>query len=250
MPTTPRNTNADQDTLNKDAREGGAAPIGYVNEDGGGVLAVQGDNDAPYVIVHGRASSDGSTGLVAETNGAAQRLATDLLGHLWSALFVSGAPVGPANPLPVDFPAGAVGDVNIVQVAGVATVGTLAGTLPVEVVRPTFAVQQDVLGVNGDLAVFSPAGRLQRLSITIFSGSGFLFICDLAATPPTLNSRMWPPIPFNVASLGSPAYIDIDFESTGGLVFANGVVVGISTTGPAFTALVGATGDVIALLVP
>ena len=439
--TRPRNSNSDMDNLNKDSRAA-AVPVGYIDEDGGEVVALQGDADAPYVIAHGRASSDGSTGLVAEPNGAAQRLALSPLGHAWSDLYVDGAPVSALNPLPtagaaagttdtniievagvpvvvttpgvllvdvnnfpaggatditaiagtpvvvntpgvlsvdvLNFPAGGATDItaidgaplaahtagelpvqvmntvaenltqiasvaiaavttpgslpvqvlnaisatenltqingvavavvtaghlpvevtntvaeNITQIAGVAvaavttpgslpvqilnfpastatditkidgaalaahTAGELpvqvmntvaenitqidgaalathtAGVLPVEFATGTWTKGSGSLAANGALFVVAGAGRIQRITISIFSGSGWLYICDDNATVPlTLN---FPPIPFLTATLASPSYIDITFEDVGGLKYTSGILVGVSTTGPAYT---------------
>lgn len=407
--TRPRTSNSDMDNLNKDSRAA-AVPVGYVDEDGGEVVALQGDADAPYVIAHGRASSDGSTGLVAEQNGAAQRLALSPLGHAWSDLYVDGAPVSALNPLPtagaaagttdtniiqvagtpvvvntpgvlsvdvLNFPAGGATDItaidgaplaahtagelpvqvmntvaenlkqiasvsiaavtipgslpvqvlnaisatenltqingvavavvtaghlpvevtntvaeNITQIAGVAvaavttpgslpvqvlnfpastatditkidgaalaahTAGELpvqvmntvaenitqiggvalaahtAGVLPVEFATGTWTKSIGSLGVNGDILVVAGAGRIQRITISIFSGSGWLYICDKVALPPTFATLDFPPIPFLTATLASPSYIDITFEDVGGLKYAAGIVIGVSTTGP------------------
>lgn len=204
--TRPRNSNSDMDNLNKDIRAA-AVPVGYIDEDGGGVVALQGDADAPYVIAHGRASSDGSTGLVAEPNGAAQRLAVTPLGHVWSDLYVAGAPVSALNPLPTS--------------AGSSTIWTKS---------------LGVLGANGDILVHAGAGHIQRITISIFSGSGWLFLCDKAAIAPTFATLNFPQIPFLTATLTSPSYIDITFDDVGGLAYAAGIVLGISTTGPAYTA--------------
>jgi hypothetical protein len=62
MPTPPRNTNSDQDNINKDERAAGTL-VGYVDEESGAVTALQGDADAPYVIAHGRASDNCQNGL-------------------------------------------------------------------------------------------------------------------------------------------------------------------------------------------
>lgn len=79
-----RRTNDDFNNLNKDDREAGTGLIvSYQSEEGGITLAVPGDDDAPYVIANGRASDDGTTGLVAEPNGEMQRIAVTELGHLW-----------------------------------------------------------------------------------------------------------------------------------------------------------------------
>lgn len=263
--TRPRNSNSDMDNLNKDSRAA-AVPVGYVDEDGGEVVALQGDADAPYVIAHGRASSDGSTGLVAEQNGAAQRLALSPLGHAWSDLYVDGAPVSTLNPLPTAGAAAGTTDTNIIEVAGVAvavvTPGVLpvdvlnfpaaspdvnitqidgaalaahtAGVLPVELATTVWTKSLGSLAANGALFVVAGAGRIQRITISIFSGSGWLYICDdNALVPLTLN---FPPIPFLTATLASPSYIDITFEDVGGLKYAVGIVIGVSTTGPAYTA--------------
>lgn len=261
--TRPRNSNSDMDNLNKDSRAA-AVPVGYVDEDGGEVVALQGDADAPYVIAHGRASSDGSTGLVAEQNGAAQRLALSPLGHAWSDLYVDGAPVSALNPLPTAGAAAGTTDTNIIEVAGVAvavvTPGVLpvdvlnfpaaspdvnitqidgaalaahtAGVLPVEFATTVWTKSLGSLGVTGDILIVAgpPAGRIQRITISIFSGSGWLYIGDdNALVPLTLN---FPPIPFLTATLASPSYIDITFEDVGGLKYAAGIVIGVSTTGP------------------
>jgi hypothetical protein len=108
MPTPPRNTNSDQDNISKDERDAGTL-VGYVDEESGAITAVQGDADAPYAIAHGRASSDGTLGLVSEGDGAAQRLATTPLGHLWTDMFLGAAPVSGTNPLPTTPAPGAVG---------------------------------------------------------------------------------------------------------------------------------------------
>lgn len=319
--TRPRNSNSDMDNLNKDSRAA-AVPVGYVDEDGGEVVALQGDADAPYVIAHGRASSDGSTGLVAEPNGAAQRLALSPLGHAWSDLYVDGAPVSALNPLPtagaaagttdtniiqvagtpvvvttpgvllvdvnnfpaggatditaiagtpvvvttpgvlsvdvLNFPAGGATDItaidgaalaahtagelpvqvmntvaeNLTQIGGVALATHTAGVLPVEFATGTWTKSLGSLGVNGDILVVAGAGRIQRITISIFSGSGWLYICDKVALPPTFATLDFPPIPFLTATLASPSYIDITFEDVGGLKYAAGIVIGVSTTGP------------------
>ena len=57
----------------------------------GDEVAWTGDDDAPYVGILGKASSDGVTGLVAEPDGANQRLATDSLGHLLVSVSPSAA---------------------------------------------------------------------------------------------------------------------------------------------------------------
>lgn len=260
--TRPRNSNSDMDNLNKDSRAA-AVPVGYIDEDGGEVVALQGDADAPYVIAHGRASSDGSTGLVAEPNGAAQRLALSPLGHAWSDLYVDGAPVSALNPLPtagaaagtniievagvavavvtpgvlpvdvINFPAAAL-DVNVSRIDGAALATHTAGVLPVEFATGTWTKGSGSLGVDGALFVVAGAGRIQRITISIFSGSGWIYICDdNAPVPLTLN---FPPIPFLTATLASPSYIDITFEDVGGLKYTSGILVGVSTTGPTYTA--------------
>jgi hypothetical protein len=247
------------DNLNKDSRAA-AVPVGYVDEDGGEVVALQGDADAPYVIAHGRASSDGSTGLVAEQNGAAQRLALSPLGHAWSDLYVDGAPVSALNPLPTAGAAAGTTDItaidgaplaahtagelpvqvmntvaeNITQIDGAALAAHTAGVLPVEFATTVWTKSLGSLAANGALFVVAGAGRIQRITISIFSGSGWLYICDdNALVPLTLN---FPPIPFLTATLASPSYIDITFEDVGGLKYAVGILVGVSTTGPTYTA--------------
>lgn len=83
-----RRTNDDFNNLNKDDREAGTGLIvSYQSEEGGITLAVPGDDDAPYVIANGRASDDGTTGLVAEPNGEMQRIAVDQWGHLWTVSY-------------------------------------------------------------------------------------------------------------------------------------------------------------------
>lgn len=234
--TRPRNSNSDMDNLNKDSRSV-AVPVGYVDEDGGEVVALQGDADAPYVIAHGRASSDGSTGLVAEPDGAAQRLALSPLGHAWSDLYVDGAPVSALNPLPTAGAAAGTTDTNIIEVAGVAVAVVTPGVLPVELVSTVWTKSIGSLAANGALLVHAgpPAGRIQRITISIFSGSGWLYICDDNAAVPTLALLNFPQIPFLTATLASPSYIDITFEDVGGLKYTTGILIGVSTTGPTYT---------------
>jgi hypothetical protein len=81
-------------------------------------------------------------------------------------------------------------------------------------------------------------GTLQRVTISIYSGAGFLFILDgIDAT----GTPLYTPIPIPTTL---PAYIDVEFDAVAGLTFATGITVVISTTAPAVTVDATATGTV------
>lgn len=82
-----------------DQRDTGADPVGYVAVEGG-IRGLIGDHIGPYMHAIGRASADGSAGLVSVDDGEAQRLATDELGRLWTR--AATAPIPPALPGPTD----------------------------------------------------------------------------------------------------------------------------------------------------
>jgi len=182
-----RRTNDDFDNLNKDSRESGSGLIvSYQSEEGGITLAVPGDDDAPYVIANGRASEDGVTGLVEEPNGEMQRIAVTELGHIW--VKVSSLPPTPPTPVTQELNA------------------LLAGV----------GFSNPVVGV----------GTLQRATITLYSGAGFLCILDGINPGGTF---LCPPIPIPTTV---PAYIDIEFDTVSGLAFTTGLTLVISTTAP------------------
>ena len=179
--TRPRNSNSDMDNLNKDSRAA-AVPVGYVDEDGGEVVALQGDADAPYVIAHGRASSDGSTGLVAEQNGAAQRLALSPLGHAWSDLYVDGAPVSALNPLPTAGAAAGTTDTNIIEVAGTPVVVTTPGVLLVDVNNFPAGGATDITAIAGTPVVVTTPGVLS-VDVLNFPAGGATDITAIDGAP-------------------------------------------------------------------
>jgi hypothetical protein len=81
-------------------------------------------------------------------------------------------------------------------------------------------------------------GTLQRVTISIYAGAGFLFILngiDATGTP------LYTPIPIPTTL---PAYIDIEFDTVAGLLFTTGITVVVSTTAPAVTVDATATGTV------
>lgn len=96
-----RNTHS-QSRTQRDTRDDVGSVSAYISEESERALAVPGDDDAPYVIAHGRASEDAITGLEAENNGAMQRIAVDRLGRIWTSLVYDGSPASPANPIAVD----------------------------------------------------------------------------------------------------------------------------------------------------
>lgn len=96
----PRNTYKDRQQNAAD-RDNAGTVTGYVSEETQRVMATPGDDDAPYVIAHGRASRDGASGLVEERDGAAQRLAVDELGRLWTRVVGGTVDVDIPVPLPV-----------------------------------------------------------------------------------------------------------------------------------------------------
>lgn len=135
--------------------------------------------------------------------------------------------------------------VNLASILGVTIAPVTPGMIPVTPVQPTWTKSALLsLGANGDVLVVAGAVRLQRILITIFTGNGFLYVCDKVAIPPTLATIVVPPIPFAVATTASPVLIDQDYDNVGGIPCATGIVLGISSTGPAFTALAGATANV------
>ena len=96
----PRNTYKDRQQNAAD-RDNAGTVAGYVSEETQRVMATPGDDDAPYVIAHGRASRDGESGLVEERDGAAQRLAVDEFGRLWTRVVGGSVNVDIPVPLPV-----------------------------------------------------------------------------------------------------------------------------------------------------
>jgi len=201
-----RNTNSDDANLNKDARTTAGSPSGYVSEQGGDSLPAVGDQDAPYVIAHGRASANGLTGLTSEPNGAAQRLAVDALGHLW---------------------------IRDADVAGVWT--------------KTFVP----LAANGTVLIATGAARVEREILSIYVGAGWMQLHDVVAVVgATTATRISSPVPFITATLASPSYIDISFDDVGGLVFVDGIVIAISTTGATYTAAAGVGAEVTVFYAP
>lgn len=99
----PRNTYKDSRQNAENARDNAGAVQGYVSEETNRVLAVPGDDDAPYAIAHGRASRDGQTGLVEERDGAAQRIAVDEFGRVWTRL-VGDVQIDLPGPIDVNVP--------------------------------------------------------------------------------------------------------------------------------------------------
>lgn len=69
---------------------------GYVDVEGN-IRGRIGDAIAPYSHALGRASADGTTGLVAVSDGEGQRIATDEYGHIWTR------DADPAAVVPVNF---------------------------------------------------------------------------------------------------------------------------------------------------
>lgn len=72
-------------------------------------------------------------------------------------------------------------------------------------------------------------GTLQRVTLAIYSGAGFMLIFD-GGTGGTL---LYTPVPIPMTL---PAYIDIEFDTVHGLAFATDVTVAISTTAPVYAA--------------
>ena len=198
-----RRTNDDFNNLNKDDREAGTGLIvSYQSEEGGITLAVPGDDDAPYVIANGRASDDGTAGLVEEPNGEMQRIAVSEYGHVW--VKVSSLPT--PTPTPIT---------------------TVTDQLPAE----------------GSIALGAVTGLLYRVTLTVYTGAGFMQIWDTGSGAPGTGTLLCSPIPIPTTL---PAYIDVEFNTINGLAFTNGIVVAVSTTAPAYTApgLGVATGTV------
>ena len=78
-----------RNTRRNDQRDAATDPVGYVAVEGG-IRGLIGDHIGPYMHAIGRASADGNAGLVSVSDGEAQRLATDELGHLWTRAGVGG----------------------------------------------------------------------------------------------------------------------------------------------------------------
>jgi hypothetical protein len=98
---------------------------------------------------------------------------------------------------------------------------------------PAATVTKVIGALDGD-GVAAPvvgAGTLQRVTLVIYSGAGFLRITDGANDPAA--ALLYTPIPIPTTL---PAYIDIEFDTVNGLAFTVGVTAAISTTGPAYTA--------------
>jgi hypothetical protein len=69
-------------------------------------------------------------------------------------------------------------------------------------------------------------GTLQRATITLYSGAGFLCILDGINPGGTF---LCPPIPIPTTV---PAYIDVEFDTVNGLAFTTGLTLVVSTTAP------------------
>ena len=106
---------------------------------------------------------------------------------------------------------------------------------PAPAATTTKVITQLAAGVTNPVA---GAGTLRRVTISIYSGAGFLFIFDGLTTAGAL---LYTPIPIPTTL---PAYIDVEFDTVNGLAFAAGVTVAISTTAPVVTVDVTATGTV------
>jgi hypothetical protein len=99
----------------------------------------------------------------------------------------------------------------------------------------TKVITELAAGVTNSVA---GAGTLRRVTISIYSGTGFLFIFDGLTTAGTV---LYTPIPVPTTL---PAYIDVEFDTVAGLAFTTGITVAISTTAPAVAVDATATGTV------
>jgi hypothetical protein len=84
----------------------------------------------------------------------------------------------------------------------------------------------DLAGVSAPVA---GAGTLQRATLAVYSGAGFMQLWNGA---PGVGALLYTPIPIPTTL---PAYIDVEFDTVHGLAFSS-LSVAVSTTGPTYTA--------------
>ena len=129
------------------------------------------------------------------------------------------------------------GEMQRIAVTELGHIWVKVSSLPTPVpVTPT------IVALNAGVATPSGLpGTLQRLTVSIYSGAGFLMIYNslLPADPPAFT-----PIPIPTTL---PAYIDVEFDTVGGLVFT-ALAVAVSTTAPNYTNDATATGTVTAFI--
>lgn len=123
----------------------------------------------------------------------------------------------------------------------------VAASVPPPVIPPTtITTVTDQLTSNGSLAVVGLlAGLLYRVTLTVYTGAGFVQVWDTGSGVPGTGSLLCSPLPIPTTL---PAYIDVEFSTINGRAFTSGVVVAVSTTAPAYTAPVptAATGTLTA----
>jgi hypothetical protein len=187
-----RRTNDDFNNLNKDDREAGTGLIVSYQSEEGGITLAVPGDDDAPYVIANGRASDDGVAGLVEEPN---------------------------------------GEMQRIAVSEYGHVWVKVSSLPKPTPTPVTKIITE-FAVNGATTPLGVAATVQRITIVITAGAGFVQLYDTLG-PVGLSPVIYTPIPIPTTL---PAYIDIEFDTISGLDVVTGLLIAVSTTATPYTA--------------